>query len=216
MGAEVLRLYCARRRGVVKQAKKNTLSALSGFPVKNAMTGLATGNREGKPAEREQQVYTPQPIIDVCLAVWPEGIALDPCSGPGSIVPAELTYSGRYVDSGRIGKNGPIMQWIGPGRHTQWVPRTYCNPPFVDAEEWMLWACSQPREHMLLVPVRTNRKWWHKYRATNDAIAWLWPFPFHEETQALPVPLGLHYVGERVEEFKHAVELRKLGKVDVL
>ena len=52
----------------------------------DGMQGLATGNRGMKLQLREQTIYTPQSIIDVVLKVWPEGIALDPCSGPGSIV----------------------------------------------------------------------------------------------------------------------------------
>ena len=51
----------------------------------NALHSLRDATRVRK---RKQVVYTPQAVVDVLLTLWPEGIALDPCSGPDSIVPA--------------------------------------------------------------------------------------------------------------------------------
>jgi hypothetical protein len=50
----------------------------------DSMQGLATGNRKGKPAEREQTILTPQCIVDVCVHMWGK-INMDPCDAPGSL-----------------------------------------------------------------------------------------------------------------------------------
>lgn len=170
----------------MNQNRKNTLSSLSGFPVKgDALQGLATGNRTGKPAEREQTVYTPQCIWDVWHAVWPEGIALDPCSGPDSI--------GVTTD-----------RYFAGGLETPWVERTYINPPFKDLKAWLAYGEFAPSEQGWLVPVRTHRRWWRKWRDGLDAYVELDPLAFVGFKQKFPAPLLLGYRGTRTAAFKAA------------
>lgn len=188
------------------QTRKNTLSSLSGFPVKDGMAGLATGDRNGKPAEREQETYTPQCVVDLLLRLWPEGIALDPCSGPDSIVPARERWYGALMETGRIGKRGPIMEWVGPGLTYPWRNRTYINNPFSDLQDWMPYSAAQQVEQVMLAPVRPNRKWWRAYAASSVAIGWLDPLPFLGHAQAHPAPLALHYRGGDYARFAAACQ----------
>lgn len=189
-------------------AHPNAVNAERSAP--NAMRGLATGAREGKPLKREQTIYTPQEIIDVCVGLWGQ-IALDPCSGPNSIVPAVEAWCGTQVDTGRKGKNGPIMEWRGSGLLTGWTDYTYVNPPFEVLEGWLaksMFECeSGATEQVLLFPVRPNRVWWSTYMSSVPSrVAWLKPLAFHGQEQALPVPLVLVYTGARANQFHRLVE----------
>lgn len=174
------------------QSKKNTLSSLSGFPVKNnAMAGLATANRTGKPAERLQEVLTPQSIIDVCNKVWGQ-IMLDPCWCAGAIT-------------------HPFSVNMGDGLKCQWLPKTYVNPPYKNLKDWLKYGQTQPREQIWLVPVRTHRKWWRKWRDELDAYVELNPLKFVGYDAYFPAPLLLGYVGNDVAAFMKASQL--LGTV---
>ena len=80
----------------------------------DATGALFDGSKAGK---RVQRVYTP-PVIahDLLGAVWPEGVACDPCSGPDSLVEARIRImppmngcryatkipTGEYDDDGKV------------------------------------------------------------------------------------------------------------------
>lgn len=152
----------------------------------DAMTGLATGNRVGKLAERKQEILTPQCIIDVCLKVWGH-IELDPCGHPDSIVPAHCkTYE------------------AGDGLSHPWVAQTYINPPYKDLKAWLGYGAHQPNEQIWLVPVRTHRWWWRSWRDSLDAYCELNPVKFVGYTSYFPAPLLLGYWGDSVSEFENA------------
>lgn len=161
----------------------------------SAMRGLATGNRAGKPEERDQTVLTPQNIVDVLHATWPEGVALDPCTAAGSIVPAQITYD---IERGENGLQRP------------WLDRTYCNSPYKSLKEWLDKSEYEAdailiREQILLVPVRPNRVWWCKYMSSvPSVIAWLKPVKFLGFKSGFPAPLALVYTGSRTEAFAEA------------
>lgn len=176
----------------------------------NAMRGLATGAREGKALKREQTVYTPQVVLDVCIGLWGQ-IMLDPCSGPNSIVPAVEAWYGEEIETGRTGKNGPITEWRGPGLVQPWRDCVYVNPPFEVLGEWLDKSseeyASGASEQVLLFPVRPNRQWWVDYMQTiPSAVAWLKPLPFHGQEQAFPAPLVLVYTGVHTELFRELAE----------
>lgn len=171
------------------------------------------------PGERNQVVLTPESIIEGLLKFWPEGVAYDPCWGPGSIVPAE-----RRTD--RRGLLDP------------WPHRTYCNPPYGKslrdpkkvewqyiaeqvlrqrAEEEKRRTGKKPRirwskglpvkkaglrdwlsmqdvaagESIMLVPNRTNRKWYRQWRNTRDAVVELDPLAFLGQDADAPFTLAL-------------------------
>lgn len=187
----------------------------------NAMTGLATSNREGKPAQREQEIYTPWEIVDVCLNTWPEGIALDPCSGPVSLVPAASAYTGVKIDTGDVNKDGTaITRWGGSGLIAPWCARTYVNMPYGDLEDWLHKSAIEHShgntEQILLFPVRPNRTWWCRYMAEiATSVAWLRPLKFVGFSSGFPAPLvlvhtgpndpGLMLVDDTVSRFRAAV-----------
>lgn len=173
----------------------------------NALRGLATG---AKGNEREQQVYTPWPILEVPLRLWGQ-IDLDPCSGPDSLVPAHEAWCGQQVDTGRRGRNGPIIKWTGPGLDRPWRDHAYVNPPFEDLEEWLGKSALEHergvREQILLLPVRTHRDWWVRHASKiATCIAWLRPFPFHGEKQSFPAPCVLTYTGDAPAAFAALVQ----------
>lgn len=165
------------------------------------MRGLATGNREGKADQREQQIYTPWDIVDVCLQTWPEGIALDPCSGPDSQIPALESWHGTHVDTGRRTPKGEaVCKWTGPGLHTPWRMRSYINMPYSDLELWLDKSRAEATlgitEQILLFPVRPNRDWWSAYmRDVATSISYLRPLAFVGHDQTFPAPLALVHTG---------------------
>ncbi len=175
--------------------------------MSDGLDGFATG----KKVNREQEIYTPHIIVDILNEIWPEGIALDPCSGPESIVGAKVKWQGTKMPSPTVA-NPDRTVWTGFGLVQPWLERTYVNPPFKDLKAWMKYAEQGKKETALLVPVRTSRKWWRQY-AQGYHIAWLNPITFLGYAGTYPVPLVLLYKGDRLESFKQAVESRKLGEV---
>lgn len=179
----------------------STTSTSGVVPRADAMGGLATGNRAGKAAQREQEICTPWEIVDVCLSVWPEGIALDPCASRKALVPATQAYHGIKIATGRTNKDGEeIIRWGGSGLIAPWLQRSYVNPPYEDLEEWLFKsACEYAKgrtEQILLFPVRPNRLWWTEYMSTIPTrIAWLKPLVFEGYEHGFPAPLVLVYTG---------------------
>lgn len=157
----------------------------------DAMRGLATGNRTGKSVKREQQIHTPECVLDVCRAVWKSGIYLDPCASPEASF-AEIEYRER-------------------GTEQPWFDRSYINPPYVDLKLWLAKSATEfdagVVEQILLFPVRPNRKWWCDYMHSDGiTAAWLKPLKFVGFDQAFPAPLVLVYTGEQVARFSKAAK----------
>lgn len=157
----------------------------------DAMRGLATGNCEGKSAKREQQIHTPECVLDVCRAVWPEGIQLDPCASP------ELSFaSTEYHERGTL---------------RPWTSGTYVNPPYGNLKDWLAKSVAELNrgivEQILLFPARPNRIWWCEYMHMDElTTAWLKPLKFRGFDSGFPAPLVLVYTGENRVEFVEAVE----------
>ncbi len=213
------------------QAQRHTISALGGMPVRPpaAMQGLATGNREGKPAEREQQTYTPLCLKEMLETLAGGRIALDPCSGPGSILNAIEAWEGTRVQKtdakGRpkFRKDGsPMLEWTGPGLERTWLRDglVYCNEPYNDLQAWLAKAqheaCTLSDTAtgiVLLGPVRPHRKWWRTAWNDADARAWLDPLTFGGWDQSFPAPLCLWYWGARPQWFAEVFEASELGEM---
>ena len=190
--------------------------------MSNAMTGLATGNREGKKQKREQEIYTPWELLEVPVATWPDGIQLDPCSGPASLVPAANAFRGVRIDTGSRTRDTeledgsvlpgePIYRWGGSGLIARWMQNTYVNPPFEDLEEWLLKSTIEHAkgitEQILLFPVRPNRQWWADYmRTVPTSVAWLRPFCFVGFEQSFPAPCVLVHTGTHVDPSMRGLE----------
>lgn len=177
----------------------------------NAIDGFSTGKRQG----REQEIFTPRVIVDVLHEVWPEGIALDPCAGRGSLIAAATNYYGRRVHA-PTEKTPDRHVWRGQGLVLPWKRRTYWNPPFDNLEAWMEKAYAESLkfpEQVGMVPVRPRRDWWRDHAERFDAIAWLDALAFHGYEHQFPESLILGYRGKRVAAFKHAVERRGIGEI---
>lgn len=177
-------------------AHPHALAALSEEAAGDAMQGLATGNRAGKRSDREQDIYTPDSVLEVCRAVWPAGIELDPC--------ASLNCPPLAVRQHYGGEQGD-------GLTESWIDGVYFNPPYKDLKAWLAKSTKERAyanvvEQIGLFPVRPHRVWWCEYmRVVPTRIAWLKPLKFRYYKQAFPAPLVLVYTGSRTERFTTAV-----------
>lgn len=154
------------------------------------MAGLSTGNRTGKPAQREQEILTPQSIIDICNTLWGR-IVLDPCWCENALT-------------------DPIHKFQLPaqdGLLNSWLRYTFINPPYKDLQAWLAHGLLQPLEQIWLVPVRTHRTWWRQWRDRLDAYCELNPIKFVGYEQMFPAPLLLGYRGAKPEEFLDAINI---------
>ena len=140
--------------------------------------------------EREQVIYTPEVIRDVIRELWPYGLALDPCSGPESILEPTRAYGPHLSD--------PSLQ---DGLAVPWVPRTYVNPPYKHLKEWLAKAVAEATrgvsEILVLAPVRTHRPWFRTAWLHADCVIALNSLKFRGYDQAFPAPLCLMYWGDR-------------------
>lgn len=146
---------------------------------------------------RPQEILTPQPVVDALALLWPEGVALDPCGAPGSLVRAERVY---YVPGEPDGKRTFYVAKDGEldGLQEPWASRTYVNPPFEHLQAWLDKAAREPREQVILAPVRTHRKWFRRAMDRSDAVVWLdASFKFAGYKQSFPAPLCILYRGDR-------------------
>ena len=174
-----------------------THRALQSLYGKGDAVRRAPGRRSSPgTSTRPQEVYTSQPIIDGILRLWPEGIALDPCGGPRSIVPAARSY---FVPGRRRGDKVTYVARAGEedGLALPWCERTYCNMPFGLLQRWLEKAAGEPDEQILLAPVRTQRNWFLDALELADQTIWLDDVRFLGFRESFPAPLCLLYRGER-------------------
>lgn len=152
----------------------------------DAMSGLATG---AKGNDREQDVHTPDCIIEVVKNTFGGVIELDPCA---SRTRQPIARFNAYEDDNGLGDS--------------WPEKTYFNPPYKTLKAWLAHAANQ-FECIGLYPVRTNRQWWMNYHIDIvDVIAWLKPLAFAGHKQAFPAPLVLTYFGDQPSKFVNAVQ----------
>lgn len=172
----------------------------------------ATAKSMISPGERPQEIYTPQVLIDAILKVWPH-VALDPCSGPGSIVGAiDSCY---LPPSATLGKTGKVKVEYLPvggdsrdGLTTPWVDYTYVNPPYKLLKDWLMKGRvegqDEGREVIMLVPARGHRTWFRDVVATCNEICDLNPVKFVGYKSTFPAPLLALYWGVNTSLFREA------------
>lgn len=185
---------------------------------KNTVKSMAS------PGERPQEIYTPHCVIDAVLQVWPS-IELDPCWGPGSVVPAaeayyvpprlEVTYR-RDKKTGITNEKVKTHFTANPGELDglvePWRDYTFVNPPFKLLEEWLKKAQEEAalgHEIMLLAPTRAHRKWFRSAERSATKVCDLNPLTFEGYKSAFPAPLCVFYWGGAGSVFEQA--FRKLG-----
>ncbi len=147
---------------------------------------------------RPQEVLTPQCVVDALARLWPEGVALDPCGAPDALVRAEKCYWVRGVPDGKKTQYALKPGDLGDGLTLPWLERTYVNPPFEHLQEWLEKAAREPREQVILAPVRTHRRWFRKAMIRSNDVIWLdGSFKFVGYDQSFPAPLCILYRGDR-------------------
>lgn len=176
------------------------------------------------PGERPQEIYTPECVRDAILNVWPH-IALDPCGGPDSLIPAKHSY---YVPPAVIGlldnKGVPKcnsdgtpkirIEFIASAGHEDglnlpWCDYTYANPPFRYAKQWLAKALHEAglgHEIMMLAQTRGHRSWFRKACKSATCVCDLNPLKFVGFKQTFPAPLCMLYWGDNTNQFELAFE----------
>ena len=95
--------------------------------------------------------FTSPEILDLVAAQWPDGIDLDPCWDPESIVQAAQVYDIRQ------GQDGLILPWFG---------KVFCNPPYSRPEGWLQRAAQHARggdgEVVALVLAAVGASYWRR------------------------------------------------------
>ena len=157
---------------------------MSGPRKVNVTSGCFRG--EGVEGEREQRIYTPIEVWRRLDTLWPQGVALDPCSGPDSLgAPADHCYP-EHEDEARR-----------DGLAVEWPARTYANPPYADLKAWLAHARQQPGEIVMLVPVRIRRPWFRDALRDTAAHVAITRLAFAGHASAFPSDLMLLYFGDR-------------------
>jgi hypothetical protein len=162
------------------------------------------------PGERPQEIHTPRCILTAIRGMWPS-IALDPCGSPDSIVYADTTYC--ISPSIVRAPSGKVKILYIPGTPNEidglaapWMDYTYCNPPFQLLRVWLAKALDEAfsggKEILMLVPARTNRKWFRAATRTCSSICELDPVTFEGFGQSFPAPLWMLYWGTLTNLFE--------------
>lgn len=133
---------------------------------------------------------TPQEIVDLLLAGWPDGVDLDPCHNPDSIVGARFTYDEE--------QDGLAQPWD--------IPRpgglVYVNPPYGKALPAWADKVQAERDHsrniVVLVPARTDTRWWRTMvRGASCVVFLAGRLRFLGAPAAAPFPSALIVHGSR-------------------
>jgi hypothetical protein len=148
----------------------------------DAMTGLATG----KKVVREQDILTPQVVVDFVQFLWNDAIRMDPCATEDPRNVLEHVYDRVYA--------------LGDGLSVDWADRTYVNPPYKHLKAWMKKASEEfaktGNRIAMLAPTRGHRFWWHEYRDTCSCVLELAPLKFIGYPGVFPAPLSLLLWGD--------------------
>lgn len=149
--------------------------------MSDAMTGLATGNREDKPEEREQQILTPTAVVSLVRTIFDGPIELDPCAAVDEWGDMLGFVDARRHHDGTLAAPLPECQ---SGLTQPWADHTFVNPPYAELRAWLAKALGEAElRHTIVVlcPVRSNRRWWRHARnvaRATGAYVELDPFAF--------------------------------------
>lgn len=149
----------------------------------------------GLMSSESDEWYTPRTVIERVLRMWPV-IDLDPASNPGPTRNVPATTHHDITDSGLT------YRWSG---------RVFLNPPYGDAlTDWAEKVVVEERnydEAVVLVPARTETRWWHVLPA--DVVCFFkGRLSFFNgatgQTGPAPFPSAALYVGGQPERFAEA------------
>jgi hypothetical protein len=127
---------------------------------------------------------TPTEIIEALHLMWDGAPDLDPCSP---------------VDPPHIA--GTRFTAEDDGLSQPWTGRVYVNPPFGDLDAWSAKCAAEAKEGaeiVLLLPARTDTRYWHAHVSTAKAICFLrGRLKFVGASASCPFPTALVYWGPR-------------------
>jgi hypothetical protein len=118
----------------------------------------------GKASDR---YMTSSEVLNLVGVQWPEGIDLDPCWDPESLVVARQTMDIRH------GEDGSLLPWPSGSR-------VFINPPYSDPGPWLSRAAQHGAaggEVLALVDASVSTKAWGKSVYPFAAICFLSPRP---------------------------------------
>jgi len=135
---------------------------------------------------------TPLNVLELVRAI--DTIGLDPCGNATSLVQPTVEYR---IDRGQ---DGLALPWTDPGL-------VFCNPPYGRGiGAWTkraseLWV-KQGVESILLVPARTDAKWWQDTIRHAVICFWRGRLRFVGAPAPAPFPSALLYHGHRPHRFR--------------
>lgn len=156
-------------------------------------------------SSKQDSWCTPKEVIDAIA--WMGPIRLDPCSNEQSIVPAVFKYD---LKDGFDGLEHPWSHADMVGYYGGGVKKglVYVNPPYgKEIGKWtkraMVTASLFPADEIvMLVPARTDTKWWHEVVQETSAVCfWRGRLTFLGASSNAPFPSALLYFGPRADEF---------------
>lgn len=139
---------------------------------------------------------TPAEVVELLHVLWEGGPDLDPCASTEAPVGELLGKVNLF------GKPG-----MGDGLAEPWQGRVFVNPEFGDLAAWMVKAVQEHELHgaevVVLLPARTDTRYWHEQVAQADAICfWRGRMTFVGAPAAAPFPTALVYFGPRPWDFQ--------------
>lgn len=188
-------------------APKSLTEMMSDEIVKEVESGLLTPSLPNVHFSAKKDDWcTPQEVLDAIA--WMGPIRLDPCSNKNSIVPAVFKYD---LEDGFDGLKQPwgyseMVNHYGSGVKQGLI---FINPPYGKTiSQWTKRAvntflCHPGDEIVMLVPSRTDTKWWHEVTQFTKAVCfWKGRLQFLGATSSAPFPSALLYFGGRETEFR--------------
>lgn len=133
---------------------------------------------------------TPQHLVDLVIKFNSgKPIETDPCWNRNAVTNPTMKYGDPYLD----------------GLQCPWNGLTYVNPPYSHVAEWVTkstYEATRGVEIVLLVPARTDTKWWqNNVRAASAVCFWKGRLKFLGGLHSAPFPSALWYFGRRTTWF---------------
>lgn len=143
---------------------------------------------------------TPYELIDLVRRFAP--VVLDPSADKDPV-----HHFARVNLDGSDGRDGLRTPWTGHGG------LVYCNPPYGAAlADWTRKAALEAKkgaELILLVPVRTDTRWWQENLVGAAAVCfWRGRLRFCGAPASAPFPSALVYFGPSADRFKYVFGVR--------
>lgn len=135
------------------------------------------------PRSKSNGWRTPVEVLELLHVMWEGGAELDPCAS--SDAAHHFAKRNLTVDD--------------DGLEEEWRGTTFVNPPFSDLADWAAKCASSPHaEVVLLLPARTDTRYWHEHVRKADAICfWRGRLTFVGAPSVAPFPVAFAYFGHR-------------------